>query len=98
MSLLSKGLKSVEHYIASKVPHTTAKEKRDAMAQTTAQIAYYTEAKNELVAQHTEAETQKSVERAKINEKGIRARRNAFRSKSSSITAPVESEVKSTLG
>lgn len=98
MSWLSNGLKKVERAVGSVIPHTSAAEKRAAMQATTAQIGYYTEAKNQLISQNAETETQKSVERAKINEKGIRAKRNASRSKSSSISTPVDNEVKSTLG
>ena len=80
------------------IPHTTAREKRDAMAQTTAQIGYYTEAKNQLINQNKENEQQKSIERARINEKEIRARRNSFRAKTPSAASAVTNEVKSTLG
>ena len=98
MSNILKKIGDAAAKTVSWIPHTTAAEKRAAMQQTTAQIAYYTEAKNQLIAQNKTNEDQKSVERAKINEKAIRARRTAFRSSSSNVTAPATNEVKSTLG
>ncbi len=98
LALGTGGLGTLAAEGLSKIPHTTAKEKRDTMAATTAQIGYYTEAKNQLIAQAAENEVQKSIERAKINEKAIRARRNAFRGSASNVTAPVTSDLQSTLG
>jgi hypothetical protein len=89
--------KPIEKTIA-KIPHTTMAEKRAQMEATTAQIGYYQEAKTQLQEQAKQNEAQKSMERARINEKQIRARRNAFRSKTSINDTVDTSSVKSQLG
>ena len=48
MSWLSKGLKKAEHWVSSKIPHTTAAEKRASLEATNQQIGYYQQAKAEI--------------------------------------------------
>lgn len=79
------------------IPHTTAAEKRAQMQLTTEQIGLYKSQKEELAKTRKDTEEQKSIERAKINEKTIRSRRNQFRTKSASDSTET-GELKNTLG
>ncbi len=79
MSWLSKGLKKTENWVANRIPHTSEADRRAAMQATKEQIDYYQKAKQELENTKAEAEKQKSIERAKINEKEIRARQRQYR-------------------
>lgn len=79
MSWLSKGLKKAEHWISSKIPHTTAAEKRQAMQAAKEQINYYQAAKEDLIKSRADTEEQKRTERNKIGEKEIRARNRTYR-------------------
>ena len=79
MSWLSKGLKKAEHWIASKIPHTTAAEKRQAMQAAKEQIDYYQAAKEDLVKARADTEEQKKTERNKIGEQEIRARNRTYK-------------------
>lgn len=79
MSWLSKGLKKTEQWIASKVPHTTAAEKRTAMQGAKEQIDYYQKAKEDLERTRADTEEQKKTERMKIGEKEIRARQRTYK-------------------
>ena len=79
MSLLSTGLKKAEKYISSKIPHVHESEKRASMQAAKEQIDYYRAAKNELGAERAANEAEKQSERAKINEKQIRARKATYR-------------------
>ena len=97
MSSILKKIGDVAAKTVNWIPHTTAAEKRASMQATTAQIGYYKQAKEDLINQNRETESQKSIERAKINEKTIRARRNQFRTKLPT-GAPETTEVKNTLG
>lgn len=87
--------------VVSWVPHTTAADKRAqnaAMAATTAQIGYYQEQKNQLVASAAADTAQKATERQRINEKQIRAKRATYRSRGSVTAAPDTSTVSDKLG
>ena len=79
MSLLSKSLHKTEKWIASKVPHTTQQEKRDAMTAVKEQIDYYKTAKEDIGKARTQAEEEKKAERKRINETEIRSRQRHFR-------------------
>jgi len=83
------------------IPHTTAADKRQqkaTMAATTAQIGYYQEQKNQLVASAAEDTAQKATERKRINEKQIRAKRATYRSRGSVATTQDSSTVGDKLG
>lgn len=79
MSWLSNGLKKAERWIGSKIPHTSAAEKREAMQAAKEQIDYYKTAKDELVNTRNANEEQKKMERQRINEKEIRARQRTYK-------------------
>jgi hypothetical protein len=80
------------------IPHTTAAEKRSAMAATSAQISYYQESKAQLLASAAADTEQKGIERKRINEKQIRAKRAAYRSRGA-VTPPQDTSTPSgTLG
>lgn len=79
MSWLSKGLKKVENWVADKIPHTSAAEKRAAMQATKSQIDYYNQAKEELTQQRADTEEKKNEDSKRISEKQIRARQRTYR-------------------
>ena len=79
MSWLSKGLKKAENWVANKIPHTSAAEKRAAMQATKEQINYYQAAKEELAQTRKDTEEQKNIERKKIGEKELRSRQRTYR-------------------
>lgn len=79
MSWLSAGLKKAENWIANKIPHTSEADKRQAMQAAKEQIDYYQQAKAQLTEQKNENESQKKMERTKINEKEIRARQRQYK-------------------
>lgn len=96
MSWLSKNLKKAEHWISSKIPHTHSSEKRAAMAAAKEQIDFYKQQKEDLIHQREENEQEKSTERARINEKQIRARQRQYRR--GGFMAPASSDIKDQLG
>lgn len=79
MSWLSKGLKKAEHWVASKIPHTTAKDKREAMQAAKEQIDYYKTAKDELIKTRNENDAEKKMQRERINQKELRARQRVYK-------------------
>lgn len=95
MSWLSKGLKSAEHFVA-KIPHTTAKEKRDAMQAAQEQISYYKTAKEDLIKTRNEADAEKKNEASKINSAKIKARQRLYK-RGGFLEAPT-TQPKETLG
>ncbi len=96
MSWLSNGLKKIEKGIASKIPHTTAADKRQAMQASKEQIDYYQKAKEDLVSARKDSDEQKKMERQKINEKEIRGRKRQY-NRGGFLTEPSAAPVE-TLG
>lgn len=79
MSWLSKGLKKAERWVSSKIPHTHSAEKRAAMNAAKEQIDFYKAAKEDLGKARDEAANEKKMERQRINEKQIRAKKATYR-------------------
>ncbi len=97
MSWLSKGLKKAERWIGSKIPHTSAAEKRAQMQATKEQMDLYKEQKETLHQAAEDLAKQKETERQKLNEQQIRSLRRNFRRSSGFMGTP-EGQVKDTLG
>lgn len=79
MSWLSSGLRGVEKSVSNLIPHAHSADRRQAMQAAKEQIDYYQKAKEDMINARNEAETQKKMERQRINEKEIRSRQRLYR-------------------
>ena len=84
---IAKNIATLDIKAISKIPHTTAAEKRTAMQGAKEQINYYQAAKEDLAKTRADTEEQKKTERTKIGEKEIRARNRIYK-RSGFMTEP----------
>ena len=98
MSMLSKGLKSVEKSISNTIPHEHSADKRADMYAARDQMQFYQQQKEALTKSADTLSAQKATESQKLHQSQIRALRSHYKRRSGLMTSPSSDAPSDTLG